>query len=873
MQFPRLNDTSFPHLQQADPYAYQNRFDYSKWTAECRIKLLDVPWHGDYKHVVDWKTDTVRDAWFDSREGESIELQADSRRVSDSIPVPVTYQLAQRYNYCMLEAKYPDIDYSESPRRLYYFIMGLEYLSPNTTRLQLQLDYWTTYINHVSIDWMMLQRGHAPMDACTADAYLQDPLGNQKWLGAADVDYGNGSQKVASMQLHDFGAADKLVCFASVIPFNEFGSAVAHGAANQSIPASFSNESGRAGYQLDVSGFGFRTGYDFADARIPSVPLSDGSGNIPHHFIYGIPADVLASGGIQKLQAEYPYFIKSCAGCFIVPDDMVSAEFMGSKSGLPFYAVEAKSSGFDFALSKDAFGYDAAYADIAKLYSMPYAHLEFSDEAGRSFNVRIEDISGSTIEAVNQLNLAFPYLDWTVALVNIGSSGTRSVTWKRLDGSAEQVEVWESQHMQWALQLGIPTYTLLLSREVELDTAWASVQKARENAVLSYQSNAKNLNTARENVRDSNATMVTNTTNSGNTASANTALSVATSSANVAAGNQANTDITDYQRNLNNAYTSYDNALQAALVDIQRESSAATTSSAAAFGIGGGAISGAIQGGVAMAGGTAAVAGALAGAELGMVAGPAGIVAGLAIGGIMGAVSPSIQAAGSATNNNIVMTAKQSEADAAAQNNVNKTGSGNANASAKTSTANNLATTTTNNNNTLATQQNANNVALANTNASNISAVNNAQSEYSRNVSIVNAQLALDQVRKNHDWDRISARQSTPVAYGASTGDVRADAYGRRVFTMRVVTQGERAIMQAAAQFKRYGYRYDAAWEWNGWNAAGKPYSYWQASEVWLNDDSHATDGAKLAIDSILQAGTTVWKDADTIGKVGINGR
>lgn len=38
MDFPRLDDTAFPDLQNARPYTFKNDFDYSKWQADCRIK-------------------------------------------------------------------------------------------------------------------------------------------------------------------------------------------------------------------------------------------------------------------------------------------------------------------------------------------------------------------------------------------------------------------------------------------------------------------------------------------------------------------------------------------------------------------------------------------------------------------------------------------------------------------------------------------------------------------------------------------------------------------------------------------------------------------------------------------------------------------
>ena len=872
MQFPRLDDTAFPDLQEARPYTFKNEFDYSMWQADCRIKLCNVPWHADCKHVVDWKDDDSRNAWFDGLQGTTIELGSDSRRVMDAVPVPLTYQQAARYNYCMMEAIYPDIDHSDSPRRLFYFIIGLEYRSPNATVLQLQLDAWTTYINHVSIPYLMLARGHAPMDACSADEYLSDPLKNQVWLGTTDVDFGNGSRRVADTVIRNLGSTEKVICFASTIPHERFASNIVRPSKVDASLPSFSNASGRAGYQYDVTGWNMPVEWDWSASGIAARPLDSASDAIPHLFIYGI-SGINAEHDLAILQDEYPLFIRSCAACFVVPSDMVTSEYLTIRSGVRIFKVTANTytelEGFK--LDKAAFDYPEGYADIAKLYSLPYAHLELSDDAGQTIPVRIEDISGDTLKTVSMLNLAFPFLDWTVLFTNVSGDGIVSVDWMRIDGKHAEGRVYDAADS--FIRLGIPTYALHLERESEfLSANHAAALKTQANAEYGYQSNVANLNTARENVRDSNATMVTNTANQGTTATANVALSVAASSANTAAGNSTNTDITNYSRALNLVYLDADNYLNDAMLDATIEYGSQSTSSAAMYGIGGAAVAGGISGALTAIGGAGALAGAIAGGELGAVGGPIGIVAGIGVGAVLGAIGPTIQAAGSATNNNLVMSSKSAMNAAAKANNTTKTGSGNANASAKTTAANNLQTSVTNTNNTLATSQNTNNVNLANTNAGNVSTTNNAQSEYSRNIAVDNAQRGLDMVQAGFRYDRLSARQTPAASYGAYTGNPAADAYRKRVITMRVVTEGAAAIKQAGDWFQRYGYAYNALWEFEGWTGA-KPYSYWQAAECWIDGDSQVTDDVKLAIDAILQAGTTVWKDADTIGKVKPNAR
>lgn len=859
MEFPRLNDTAFPHLDDADPYRFRNTFDYSQWQADCRIKMLNVPWHADYKHAVAWDSDAARDEWFDSQAGESIELGSDSRRVMDAVPVPLTYQQAARYNYCMMEAEYPSIDYSDTPRRLYYFIVGLEYRSPNATVLHLQLDAWTTYINHVSIPYLFLARGHAPMDAVDADAYLKNPLEHSMYLGSADVDFGTGADNVRSLQVHDFGDADKVVCFASVVPYDEFQQVTAVGASSPGTEPTFSNTGDRYGYQLRVNGYEWRTAYDYSRTSMPSRPLSSAAGNVPQYWIYGIPAvDLFTGNGMRILQDVYPFFIKACVACFILPDDIVDARFIAIKNGLHFYEVSPRDdTGFEFELDKAAFDYPAEYADIAKLYSMPYSHLQVSDDAGRSMDIRIEDISGNGLQAVNQLNLAAPFLDWNVVFSNVGASGITSVEWVKLDGSRAATDLLDAGYRS-ILQIGIPTYALLLSREKETQSGgYAAAMRARNNALLDYTTTARQTNTGHANAVDSNATMVTNTANNGSTAAANTALSVAAASANTTSANFASTMGTIASNSMLNANAAADRDLQATVIDTNRDAMAATNTNSMM-----GGITSAIAG---SGGGAAALGGALMAA--GAIAAPGAIIGGAAVAAASSAASASINIA--AANQNSVISFNASAAIAGATQANADTHVDNAQSQA--STVNSLTTqahtNVTNTNNALATNTTANNRALANTNAANSSATSNNNSLQSRNISIMNAQDRLRTVQDNYDYDLLAAKQNSPVPYGAFAGDPTAEAYGRKVVSMRVITESPTAIKQAGDWFLRYGYAYNGIWELDSWTD-GRAYRYWQAGETWINGDSQVSDDIKTTIDAILQAGVTVWKDADTIGRV-----
>ena len=438
MDFPKLDDTQFPNLANAKPYTFKNDFDYSRWQADCKIKLCSVAWHGDYRHTVDWKSKEARNKYFDNLQGEIIELTADSRRVADALPVPLTYEQAAKYNYVMLIDPYPAIDYaSGKARRLFYFITDITYRSPNTTELALQLDYWTTYINDVTITNLMLERGHYPMDAVSVNEYLQNPQAHTAYLTAPDVNYGTGAERVTSMQVHDLGAGGKTVCFASSIPYAAFNTAVVVGADASGSAPIFSDTSARYGYQLQVDGYQFNTGKNYDAASIPAQPSMTLDGNVPSSYLYAVDAEELYTGGWDVLQRDYPYFLMSVQAMFILPSRLLDLTPIATKSGIQFNTVAYQNYNnlADFRLNASDFGYSASARNIAKLYTYPYAYLQFSDEDGASFDVRIETLAGEGVRAVECLSLAFPFLNWSVALTNVGAQGAGALSWTELDGT------------------------------------------------------------------------------------------------------------------------------------------------------------------------------------------------------------------------------------------------------------------------------------------------------------------------------------------------------------------------------------------------------------------------------------------------------
>lgn len=140
--------------------------------------------------------------WFDSiDESDSIILETNIPLLPDgTIKVPIPYDTCMLYNYLYIDVPMmPNfdnpVDYENKReyKRWYFFINDVETIAANTTALNISLDVWTNFIYDTDINYMMLEQGHAPVAFSDTDAYLKNPINNNKYLLAPDVNFDNSS--------------------------------------------------------------------------------------------------------------------------------------------------------------------------------------------------------------------------------------------------------------------------------------------------------------------------------------------------------------------------------------------------------------------------------------------------------------------------------------------------------------------------------------------------------------------------------------------------------------------------------------------------------------------------------------------------------
>lgn len=826
-KFPHVGDDAFPHLENVKPFERKVPFDYGRYDYTATLKLCSVPWPADYRHVINWHSEAERAAWFDGIEGKTVELaNGFTRTQTDTVRVPVPYDVALMYNYVYMRVPQltPDepIAYEDAPgiRVICAHIQDAIYYAPSTTELVLSIDYWTTYLPHLADNiTLMLHRGHAPAYAVDAETYLASPRANSAYLLTPDITYGT-PDVTAHAELVDIAQGEKYLVMASTIPYSSLESlALATDQSGASTAAGYYDTGARNGHQVGVSGYEWHYGaHGYADMRNPSSYSGVGRGMPTYTRLYAIPT-ANAGNVLTTIASRLPQFIKSVQAAYILPASMLTLSSVTyTVAGVTLYRVvpsPALKTIADLELSKAQFGYPARYADIAKLYTFPYAHLIVSDTLGHEIVVRIEDM-GADAGMVAQVSPMVECLRWDILLTGVNSAGRTNYVWHDLDGAANNLSLPGADVARYTLELGIPTYALYLDgRTIHAADTYYDGQSQRASAIYNYQATMRGANTAKANADDSANTQVTNTANSGRNSQANATIANNLRTTSTARNNQTANGLRDLAMShiFNSLYADDEYTMQATDVNLKSE----------------------------------AVAGALS------------TVGALATGNLFGAVSNGLSGIVNITTSAALsqLSSENIEVKEAIGQDYQRdtTAQNTANATDQTGYSNTANTNTTNNN-----------VSTANTNAANSANTAKGNAGYSRGTTEENAKAALELARQNYMRQGHMHDLDNPSAFGLASGDRTADALMRRVVQLRIETQSASAISRAGDAMLRYGYTFDGLWVVVDWCPAGHDGCYWEASEVLVPADELDNPTAERAFESILANGVTVWNDPTKIG-------
>ena len=496
----------FPNLDNVDVYRYDNALDYSRFKPTARLKMCNVPWCGQYDDVVKFDDDAARDAWFDSLDGEVINLETMFNVKPDGaskVPVPVTS--AQGYNYLVVDLPRMTSDAQplayaagERKRRYFYFIQDAQQLSPNSTRLLLTLDVWTTYINEMQFDYVLLERGHAPVAASSVSDYLANPRDNSAYLLSDDVNTGGEPYVERARAVKNYSAETQRACIATY---------------------------------ADLQG-------DLGTASAPKVPaISEPatSGTLAPR-VYSVAVGDLQPF-LRALESNAPWMKSTVLGVFFAPSDLLTQSAPFALWGVSVTILDAVQKIEPFMQpGVEDFGYPAQAAGFAKLYTYPYAAIRIGDERGQTSTVRIEDLGANGIQLASAVNLVMPYISIDARLLGIAGA-TDSLTFQTIEGRTYSYGgAWGEYLKSWSLPV------MQVSQSAASRAAYTTVydrahaRLAADNALASsLASNATaytNANNSAQNVIDNNAV---NTAANAMTGLQNDVVAITTANNNAAA--------------------------------------------------------------------------------------------------------------------------------------------------------------------------------------------------------------------------------------------------------------------------------------------------------------------------------------------------
>lgn len=911
--FKYLGSRGFPNGDNVNVYKYENEINYDRFNYDqMKITICAVPWDMGEAHignrtidgvgnVVYFETKEKRDEWFNSiPDNQCFRWETKFKELHNdgSIVVPLPFDVVANYNYLFVEYNLFANDNSmleyetkTGVRKWCYFIRNVEFVAPNTSRLELMQDNWQTFIYDFNLTGMILERGHAPMFKTKTDTYLKNPIENNEDLLSEDVNFGE-LQKVTHTSTTTLNSSNMKACIAT----------------SANILFSWSDQ-------------------------VPTATLNLSSG-VPTTQIFCCDVNNLYNV-ITHLEGQIPQFKQTIKAIFFISSDFLT---IGQSFQIGDYTCNVVTSNTNqinktlYNFNKNDWSYDTKYKDIAKLYTFPYSAIEVTNENGKTTLIKIEDTNSKlSIDVV--ANLVYPTLNLQSVIKGVGGDNSVSIKFRNVtEKTFNSCGRWYEYINDWK----IPTFSVYLdsytqymystrfdrkqeslnaetaktnsinsatnSRNVSKRSAKSGYDNQVQDAKVNKENSERNYNNTKSNADSQASTTQTTTKRSSDATKTceykgaenvinNATAQTTANDTSCAKGNESSTSDCNLSNSLQVALQAWDSGFTYDTVNAENDASIQTAAVSAAGSVINGAVGGAVSG---------------------AAAGPVGAVAG-AVGGL---VSGGISAATTGLTTAIATNLAQTQADLTVAVSQNKLTSSTLNNTERTNTANNarsgqkdatnLAISTSANNTASAQKENANtmnnannsnaddiynmqvaiNVANKNTEENNTNATynnvaneetgtakrtldtTNSNADDTYNTAISNANNTYNNALSKINNDIKQSKLKEPYEYGLVANNENATTKPQCLWT-NIITQSKSAIKQAGDEFLRYGYRLDQQWDFDGnWNV-GKYFTYWKLRDYWVQGNT-LQDYYQDALRFFLMGGVTVWSKPEYIGAVSI---
>ena len=440
-RFPHIKGANtWPGLKTVDPFALQVSFDPYLWGPDVVIHLCRTRLDAGYQNIGGWETAADRDAWFDSKAEHEFRLESEFHILPGTeIKLPIAFEVLNHYNQIFIDfPRTATEDGSDTTTRYYYFISDVQYRSPSSTACIITVDEWSTHKFDVDFDYIDLDRGHAPMAAVSAASFLSDPMRNSSYLTAPDEVFGDGDRLRYSTR-HVINAGPHWLVIAMT-----------------------------ADPEQDPGEYGHRENW-----RVPTSSAYRIEGAISQAVFAIEPGD--ANLMINRINERAPQLLPTVQAVFLIPKRMVTTGSTFSFLGVSCHEIAPQQTVTDLiTLNQDMFGYPSEYRDIAKLYTMPYAWIELTDETGRTQRIAVEETTG-TLKVSVLASILAPFIGVDAYVAGIGSYGESQLTWDNMTSHSFNIYGdWTRSLHRW----NIPTYAVVQNSERAFEwlNHWQRVQ-------------------------------------------------------------------------------------------------------------------------------------------------------------------------------------------------------------------------------------------------------------------------------------------------------------------------------------------------------------------------------------------------------------
>lgn len=381
----------------------------SVWPTGSTVRLLQVPWDSAYRDVVAWESKESRDAWFQNKSGAWYSSNFQNIRPGKPVAVPVPYSSVYKYNYLTVTNPAQPVT-DEGPERTYfYFITSVEYLSPQATRLTVQLDVMTTYAGDITFGRAYVESGHVAM----ANTNLKTVDG--------------GKPKNGGMLNRYLDLPEGVDCGNTLTPCKRDYYNL--------LPM---NDEGTDAYIIIISTADLES--DAGSVANPNLVCA--TGQETDGLVSGCNVYAMERKNFSQFMTNIstaPWVAQCIISMYAFPKQLTVSNVV-EKTPVKIYQTEAFKMGSVFSRSAAFSGdvwtsvnvYDALAAgleddaDLTKLYSYPYSVIELSTLTGNPVYLKPQFLRGNKVALKAMANALMPFAKAAVFPGNYGSDNNDS---------------------------------------------------------------------------------------------------------------------------------------------------------------------------------------------------------------------------------------------------------------------------------------------------------------------------------------------------------------------------------------------------------------------------------------------------------------